>query len=241
MVEIYKKALKDAQSHQMLSLLFLPLIAGILVAYFSFDCIGGSLITWLESLVEKQNFHEWIASILHVIIDILTILGATIWLVLVVVILQLFMGVFYAPFVVSYVHKHYFNELVIPNEESTLDSLLEFAKLFGKFLLLLFVCLPLLFIPIVGAIAWILLFFWFFSRSMMLDVAGAIFTKNERIELEVLEYWELKKFMAGIYLMGLIPFANLFIPVFQILCLSHFLLEKRQKLLAKAKSTKHHI
>lgn len=228
MIPLYKRALQDALTKPMILLALLPLLFGILIAYLSFGYIENSLLTGLGGYIDAQSFHPWLERTLEALLQVALWLGMAIYLVIVVVILQLFLGVFYAPWVVSYVQKRHYPHLSLHTGESLLASLVSFAKMLASFIFWLLLCLPLYFIPVIGGFLWLIPFYRFFAQSLMLDVAGLILEKEERIALEVAQPWELRGVLGTLYLLGLVPMLNLFTPLFQLLSLAHFLFQKRE-------------
>ena len=227
---IFQRAWRDARSPSMLLLALLPLLVGALVAYVSFGAVDLALKEWLRTILDSHTLYAWVESLLSHLLNLVSFMGILLVAIFLVLIVQLFLGVFYAPIIIRFVHARYYSELELNSGESLFSSLREFAKIFSKFLIGLCACIPLGFIPFFGTLIWALLFFYFFYHTMMLDVSESILTKGQRAELEREKRWEMRRFLAGIYLLGFIPLLNLFTPIFQILLLTHFLMCQKREL-----------
>jgi len=231
-MELYSKALQDALSRPMILLALLPLFTGAVIAYFSFyfliEPLHALILDWLQGGVLPY----WIDSILKALWGILLGVGAILWFVMAVMIVQLFLGIFYAPWIVAYVQKRHYPSLRLLEGESLLGGICDFTSLLFRFLGILLLSLPLSFIPFVGPLIWLWPFFYLFYQSLMLDVSGVIFSKEERIALEIRLGWRVKRFLLGLYLLEVIPLLNLFVPIFQILSLAHFLLSEKERSLS---------
>ncbi|MGP1579553.1 MAG: EI24 domain-containing protein [Wolinella sp.] len=228
--QIFQRAWRDARSPSMLFLALLPLLISALVAYMSFGAVDLALKEWLRAILDSHALYAWVESLLSHLLNLVSFVGILLVAIFLVLIVQLFLGIFYAPIIIRFVHARYYSELELNSGESLLSSLREFVKIFFRFLLRMLICLPLSLIPFLGAIVWILLTFYFFYHTMMLDVAGSILTNAQKSELEFRKRWEMRRFLAGIYLLGFIPFLNLFTPIFQILLLTHFLMCQKREL-----------
>ncbi|MFW6308279.1 MAG: EI24 domain-containing protein, partial [Campylobacterales bacterium] len=128
---------------------------------------------------------------------------------------------FYAPFVISYLHKKYYSDIEVEGFGSLVDVSVYFVKTLGLFLFLLLLAIPLYFIPVVGFLVPILIFFWFYKKNIVFDVGSTMLNKSEYKEFLYLHRNKINIVSFVTYLIGYIPIINLFAAVPQLLAVAH--------------------
>jgi hypothetical protein len=89
-------------------------------------------------------------------------------------------------------------------------------------MIILFVVLvPLYFIPLVNIIAINLPFYYFFHKMLHFDIGSSIFSKDEHENLKNKYTFPFRAYTLFLYLLSLIPFVALILPVFYIIYLGH--------------------
>lgn len=143
---------------------------------------------------------------------------------------MILMNSFISPFVVSFVHKTYFSHIAT-NQPNFIESLQSSSILFittlSKFLALSLICYCLSFIGLgfIGVLISVFLYFRFFSINLNHEIALNIMQKQDYDMLLRHNKIPLIFINIAIFIPLYIPFFNVFITVWQMLVLSHFMLD----------------
>lgn len=238
-MNIIKKSLKDFLSAKFLSLAFIPLVISLVIMavllYFGGSEIWQMLATGASSgdfSLFDENAYPILAWLLKfafmkwLILAFFYTFGAFFALLLSVMIAVIVIG-FLTPFIVRQIHKAYYPNLP-KNEVTTILSLKKTINILLIFLLILIICVPLMFVPLVNVFAINLPFFYLFYNFLLLDVSSNLMN-NEKFQI----FWSNKSLELLVtnlvfFLLALIPFLGLFIQIFFVIYLSHYFYEKRQ-------------
>lgn len=227
------KALKDTLDPRMIALSVLPLLIGILFWGVLFLSFGESLYNALALPIEGYFSGVeggFFGSVLNFFIGVLVYLFIFALFLLAVVITNALLATFYAPLVAKFLQKKYYPNVMIEGFGGIWDSVLFFLKTIFLFLLLLLLMTPFYFIPLVGFLVPIVIFFWFFRKNIIFDVGSTLLSKEEYEDITSTFKGRINMNCLVAYLIGYIPVVNFFAGVFQLLLLTHlfFLLKKER-------------
>lgn len=233
MLAIIKKSWEDFFSLKMLILNIFPVLIGVLfwgtlLFYFNediFEWLKHLLPTNWQNLSDSKGFfvgigNLFIKSLLYILLAFLMIILTLIG--------NVFVSIFYTPIVISYLHKKYYRDLQIDSFGNILSSMGYFSKSFGYFLLFAIILTPLYFVPFIGIFAVLIPHFFFFKNTMLFDVGSSIFEKSDyRL---ILSEHKAKNYQitAIAYLFSLIPIFNFLATLLQTIIIARYLLEIKQ-------------
>jgi len=232
---IISKSLRDFLTFKMVGLAVLPLIVGIFFWGFVFLEAGSwlynSLSAPLEGFFEGSEagflltvINFFIAAFVYLLIFVLYLLS--------VIITNAFIAGFYSPLIATMIQKKHYPNIMIEGFGGVMDFVGFFAKTLGVFLMLLIIAIPLYFIPVVGFLTPMLIFFWFFKKNMVFDMGSTILSKNEYDEIVYKDKNKINTISLVAYLSSYIPIFNYFAGVFQLIVYAHlfFILKKDRAL-----------
>jgi len=227
------KALKDALDPKMIALGVLPLLIGIFFWGTLFLSFGESLYEALALPMEGYFSGvegSFLRSILNFFVGAFVYLFIFVLFLLAVVITNALLASFYAPLVAIFLQKKHYPNVMIEGFGGVWDSVLFFMKTLSIFLLLLLAAIPFYFIPLVGFLVPIVIFFWFFRKNMIFDVGSTVLSKEEYEDITVTFKGRINMTCLVAYSSGYIPVLNFFAGVFQLLLLTHlfFTLKKER-------------
>ncbi|WP_104732316.1 EI24 domain-containing protein [Helicobacter salomonis] len=142
-------------------------------------------------------------------------------------------AIFYTPIVVAYVHKRDYPSLPLESFGDMGLCLQHFLKQLAYLCMFLLVCSPLYFIPFIGVFVSLIPHYFFFKNTLSFDIATSVF--NQERYAEVLRTHKISHHKISIlaYLFSLIPVFNFFATLLQTIVLTRYFLElKAQEKLA---------
>ncbi|PAF45026.1 EI24 domain-containing protein [Helicobacter sp. 11S02596-1] len=234
MLNIVKKSWEDFFSLKMLILNIIPILIGVLfwgtlLFYFSEDIFG-----WLSHLLptswqDLSGHQGFFASIWNVFIKSLLYILLIFFIIILTLIGNVFISIFYTPIVIGYLHKKYYRNIELQAFGGIALSLAYFTKSFAYFILFALILTPLYFLPFIGIFAALIPHFFFFKNTMLFDVGSSIFEKPA-YDL-ILSQHKAKNFQitALAYAFSLIPIFNFFATLLQTIIIARYLLEVKQK------------
>ena len=162
---------------------------------------------------------KWIVSILFYILS-------TFLTIIVSIVIALIVAGFLTPVVAKEINKRHYN-YVLKSEVSTARVLKVMMIEIMKFLGILLVCLPLLFVPVLNFFIINVPFFYIYYKLLLIDV-GSNTLDSDKFELALLEGGGVKfiAFTLLFYLISLVPLAGLFFQLYFVIVLSHLFFEK---------------
>lgn len=230
MLSIIKKSWRDFFSFKMLALNFLPIIIslflwGSILLYFSneiFGYLAHFLPTSWQNLYESQGIF---AHVVNLFITLFLYILLIFFILLLTLISNVFISIFYAPFVITHLHKKYYDKISLDSFGGFGASMKHFSKSFLWLILFIIIFTPLYFIPFIGFLAIIVPHFFFFKNMMFFDLGSYIFTQAEY--QACLRHHKGKNFQITLiaYIFSFIPIFNLFATLLQTIILSRHLLE----------------
>ncbi len=225
--------IKDMGNRELIFLVFIPSLIA-LVSWISFIALSiyhfDFFIKQFPNIWIEYAYKDGIPNLIsYWILIIISTITMLMYGVIISGILMAFASCFISPFVVSFVHKKYFQDVIL-NPESFMQSLrfslILFVKTLIRFLILSLIFYLFWFIGLglISIIAHGFLFFRFFSINLNQEIALNIMTKD---------YYEnmLRECKPFLTFLNIIVFAPTYIPilgsfviVWQMSVLSHFML-----------------
>ncbi|MDE7448231.1 MAG: EI24 domain-containing protein [Helicobacter sp.] len=232
----YLKGARDCLKPRMLALMCVPFVVALVVVWFSWSASGALLESMAQSyaLVDANSSTIW-TSTLGMLITILNSALNFICFFVVVVLVQLVLSIFYAPYLMAYLRKHHYPNVNMDEGLSLVESSVALLKVLVIFFCLLLLCIPLYFIPVVNGIVIFALMFFLFKSTMTLDVIGTLFSHEGSKQLHKRYRIELFVLSLGLYAVSLIPIVNFFMAIFQILAFGHYAFVKKAVIEQNAK------
>lgn len=226
--QILQKSKQDFLSAPMIALNIIPVLLGLVfwgVVLYAFSDV---LYTYVVGLLPESwrgylydsGIGAWTLGFM-LKLSLYLLLGVCVLLLAVVG--NVFVSMFYVPIAISYIRKHHYPHFPKPKSPSLRASLAYFLKAFVLLCASCVICSPLFFIPIVGGALLLVPFFVFFYKVMMFDVGHEALGERRGY---ILHDKKLAKSRLGFvfltYLLGFIPVANFFTPLLQVLMLGHY-------------------
>ncbi|MDR2790504.1 MAG: EI24 domain-containing protein [Campylobacteraceae bacterium] len=227
-IEIFSKSVNDFFSKKFLTLSFAPLFTALIVLFclmlFGVNEILYALKITIDAAEFEVNFPILakilsFAAVHYILSGLIYLFGVFLVLTFGVVIGVLTLG-FLTPIVVKTLHEKYYSQYELHSAGiAKTISITLFIVL--KFLLLLLLCMPLTFVPIINGFAFGAALFYLFYKLLVFDVASNIVGEKE---IKKILQKNGSKFM-GIcfvfYLLALIPLIGLFLQLFFAIYLTH--------------------
>lgn len=221
-------AVRDCIKPRMLLLLSVPLcVAFVCVLVFwnwGIDILQSA--TSHYGIVHDNDNPIW-TFLFDVLLVLLNSMLSLFSFIIIVVITQMILSLFYSPFLMGYLQKKYYKTVSLDAGLSFFESILMSLKLFGGFALTLLLCIPLYLIPIVNGIILFIVLFFFFKATLTLDVFGTLFSRDDSNRITKTYRLEIGILALVLYLLSLIPFINFFVAIFQILAFGHYAFLKK--------------
>ncbi len=139
------------------------------------------------------------------------------------VIATFFIG-FFTPRIIKSVKEEHSPTLILSNFGNPVSLLFFYAKILVVFFAMVFLFIPLFFIPVVNIFATMYPFYYLFTRILNNDVASEIFTKEEFGRYRYERKEELFFANIGLYAISAVPIVGAFASVFYVLVITHLFL-----------------
>lgn len=221
------KSFRDYFSLKILFITSLPLLLGLVfwgsILYFYGESITHSLLAFLPQwLINEQAdgqngaFHlifSWLISCF--------IYGIFLCLIL---ISNILLTPFYSPFIIACIHARSFTHIPRQSFGTLLGHLSYFLQLASLIGGLLIFCIPLYFVPFLGAFIFFTLGFIFFKQTMFYDIGSSLMSKEQFAHFQ--QATRIKNYTIAFiaYIWSFIPIINFFVMPLQILILTHYFL-----------------
>ncbi|MCD8213379.1 MAG: EI24 domain-containing protein [Campylobacter sp.] len=244
MIDIVRLSFRDFWTAKFISLSLLPLLVSILgltwLMFFGGNELFGALqegakIGEYPFLNESAPYFSFWLKILDfdatkwIVSAIFYVLGSFFVLILSVGIALIVAG-FMTPIVAKEINKRHYD--IVQDSEVSLSRTLNLSvKVLLKFIGILLLCVPLLFVPFLNLFIINLPFFYLYYKLLLIDV-GSNTLNVPKFELLWLEGGGFGFIFACVifYFVSLIPLAGLFFQLFFIIFLSHLLYRKQSVL-----------
>lgn len=232
MFQIIKKSWEDFFSFKMITLNLLPIVIGLGFWGFVLFYFGGEILGWLQHLLPTS----WqdllknpgiLASIGGFFIKLFLYLLLGFFVIILTIIGNIFISIFYTPIVIGYLQKKYYHQIDLDCFGNIKTSIFYFLKSLGWFILFVIILSPLFFIPFVGVFAVLIPHFFFFKNTMLFDVGSSIFDESEYRSFISSNKIKIYQVSLIAYIFSLIPFFNFFATLLQTIIIARFLLERK--------------
>ena len=240
MIEILSLCINDFFKKKFILLSILPFISSLLViglilifgANELFDLLKQSLISTDFSFIDetKQGF---LVSLLSfditriLVMSIFYTLGGLLGILLSVIIAAIIVG-FLTPIVTKFVDQKYYNTK-LKSQVGSVKVIKISLAVFFKFILILLITIPFVFVPFLNLFIINVPFFYLFYKFMLIDVAS---NSLDELSFELMMRkdggFEFKFVALIFYALSLIPFVGLFFQLFFVMFFTHLLLRKNQ-------------
>lgn len=243
----FKLSIKDFLTPKFLGLSFLPfIISVVLLAIFMiyggselFDVLSNGAKTGDFSFLDEERF-PLIAKLLAFsvtkwLISALFYFAGTFLVIILSLLIATIVVGFITPVVTKVINQKYYN--ITKNSEASFSRVsILMVKEIGIFVLLLLICLPFLFVPIINLFIIHIPFFYIYYKFMLIDVASNTLNKD-RFEIIYKKGggYDFTFLTFIFYLISLIPFLGIFLQIFFVINLSHNLYQKEKYFIAKYK------
>lgn len=217
------KALRDFCSPKILTLSFAPTLVSFFLCVTCIIIYGTKVSTWVFSLLPSYLNGEGIfQNVLNTLISLCIYLSLATIAILVSMLVNMFFSIFYTPILVEYVRKQHFSHINTMSFGTLKECLIEFIKSLCLYGVLFILCIPLYFIPLLGALTLFVLGYSFFKRTSMYDIASVMMEYTQFKNL-IHSHKARNHFYAFLaYLPSFIPLLSYFLMPFQILLLTHY-------------------
>ncbi|QCD44212.1 EI24 domain-containing protein [Campylobacter mucosalis] len=237
MIEILKLSWSDFLTKKFILLSILPLFCSLFVLGFGLVLAGNELGQMLGDALNSGDFGFINLSNYPFIMSIIGngvvkwLLGAVFYtlgsyfMLMLSIIVALFIAGFLTPIVCKEINKRHYNANFTPISTSHTIKLITLSIL--KFLALLLISLPFMFIPILNFIAINIPFFYIYSKLLLIDV-GSNTLSVEKFQLLWLENGGFKFLICAFlfYIISLLPLLGLILQLFFIIFLTHLFFKK---------------
>ncbi|MDL0087826.1 EI24 domain-containing protein [Campylobacter gastrosuis] len=235
MIEIFRLSIADFWSKKFIYLAILPLFFSIFMLSLAlflgakpavlaiFDAINGYFGEYeiVKFLMQNELFNWLINAFVYAF-------GAYL-VVILSVFFALFVAGFLTPIVVNEINKRHY-KIILKNDVSLVFITKIMVVEILKFLGILLVCLPLLFVPVLHFFVGIIPFFYIYYKFLLVDVASNILGKT-KFELCLIEGGGVGFVLSSFafYLVSLLPIVGLFFQLFFVIFLTHLVFRRYLK------------
>ncbi|MDO5046900.1 EI24 domain-containing protein [Campylobacter sp.] len=240
MIRNFNLAVKDFLTAKFLILSTLPLILSIVILGALMIFGGKEIYTALSMGAASGDFsfldesaHPYIAQILSYgfmkwIISALFYITGTFFVLILSVFIALIVAGFLTPVVTKEINKRHYQ--IAEFETISLARTLKLMSIvIAKFILLLLISLPLLFVPALNLFIINVPFFYLYYSLLFIDIGSNTLSKN-KFEIAWMDGggYEFKFTALVFYLLCLIPLVGLFLQIFFVIYFSHFFFQKER-------------
>ena len=245
--KILTLSIKDFFTKDILKIAILPFVFTLIFVYMLFLNIASFGLDNFDEIVIQEHksglqIQEEENDIVNTVISYIFKSAAVAWIVnflvytigtLAVVYFSVFISLivigFLTPFILSKIRDKHYNNIEFKGNIGILSTIFSIFKTFFVMILLFIVLIPFYFIPIVQIFALNLPFYYLFHKLLNFDVGTTILEKNELKYFKYHNARELRLRTLLLYMLSLIPFVGLFLPVFYIVYIGHGYLFTLQK------------
>jgi len=240
--DIVGLSLKDFFSSEILKIAILPFIATMFVVYSlffgaasvalnSFDEIhieqtttsSGAFAQEQEDETMMDNISAFFlkSAAISWIVNILVYSLGAIAMVYVSIFISLIVIGFLTPYILNKIRQKHYLHIDIKGDISIMGAMWYLIKTIIVMLILFLALIPFYFIPVVNIIAINLPFYYLFHKLLNFDVGTTLLEKEELKEFKKQNTKKLRLRTLKLYLMSLIPFMSLVLPVYYIVYIGH--------------------
>lgn len=234
-------SLKDFISSELLKIAILPFVITMIIIYTIFFSTASIVIDNIDNIQIEQtstnvggfnnnandtivdniaNFFikstaiSWIINIFIYSIGTIAMLYFSIFISLIVI------G-FLTPYILAKIRDKHYKDIDFKGDISIVDTILYLLKSIAIMVILFFVLIPFYFIPIINIFAINFPLYYMFHKLLNFDVATTILDKQTLIRFKQIHSKNLRLRTLKLYLLSLIPFMSLILPVYYVVYIGH--------------------
>ena len=242
------RSLSDFFTKDILKLAIIPLIASITILYTIFFSTLNSFLPDNGDIIQIEQTHTTTENGITTITQETTIQGGitqtilnyilkstfTSWLMsfliytvgsVLVIILSIFISIivisFLTPTILKIIQKRHYHQIELKSYGSFISGLWIVFKSFFMMIFLMLVLIPLYFIPIINVIAFNIPFFYMFHKVLTFDITSSMMSEDEYARIKAKHGDSFVARSLLLYILSLIPFMGLFIPLFYVVYLGN--------------------
>ncbi|MFC3847107.1 EI24 domain-containing protein [Helicobacter baculiformis] len=221
---------KDFLSWKMLFLNLGPVLVGLLFWGILLFYFSDNMVRILEGFLPASWYHYahssgLVPAFFSLILKVFVYMLLGLFVLVLSLIGNILVAIFYTPIVIAYVHKKDYPNLPLEEFGDLSFCLQYFLKQLAYLCMFLLVCSPLYFIPFIGIFVSLIPHYFFFKNTLSFDIATSLF--NQERYTEVLRDYKITHHKISIlaYLFSLIPIFNFFATLLQTIILTRYFLE----------------
>jgi len=172
------------------------------------------IVNSIISFIYKSTAVAWVVNFLVYTIGTFAVVYFSVFISLIVI------G-FLTPFILSKIRQKHYPMIEFKGNIGIVSTIFYIIKTFFVMLLLFIVLFPFYFIPVIQIIAINLPFYYLFHKLLNFDVGTTILEKSELKYFKYQNSKQLRLRTLLLYMLSLIPFVALFLPVFYIVYIGH--------------------
>jgi len=238
--DIVALSIKDFFSKDILKLAILPFIVTMFIVYSLFfagasialDSLDGIQIeqtttnvgfndvnepTFVDEVAQwflKSTAISWMMSILVYVIGAVAMIYVSIFISLIVI------G-FLTPYILTKIRDKHYSHINFYGDISIFSTIVYLIKTIFVMMILFIALIPFYFIPVVNIFAINLPFYYLFHKLLNFDVGTTILNNNDIKDFQKENSKKLRLRTLKLYLLSLIPFASLILPVYYVVYIGH--------------------
>lgn len=237
-MNIFEQSLKDYLTPKFLGLSFATLMVPLVILFFLLIVGGGEFFDILSQGANSGDFsflnHEEypilttilkLSIVKWLLVSIFYLFGGLIAVLLSLLIAIVVLG-FLTPIVVSTIHKRHYLHLGSLKPMSMTASWKMIVMVIVKFVVLLLVAIPFMFIPLINFFAINAPFLYLFHTMMVLDVGSNMMDKSHFLSASKKHFKSLIVLSLIFFMLSIIPIVGIFLQLFFAIYYTHFFFQK---------------
>jgi hypothetical protein len=238
--DILRLSIKDFFTSDILKIAILPFVFTMIFVYISFFSLASFGLDQLDnaviethsstlgtstdvndnfaddvfSMVLKSTIVTWLVNFLVYTIGSFAMIYVSVFISIIVI------G-FLTPYILSKIRNKHYSHINMHGDANLISPLFALMKYGLVMLFMLIIFIPLYFIPIIGLIVFNLPIFYFFHKMLNYDVASTILSSTDIRKFKYVNEKKLRLRSLLLFLLSMIPFMSLILPVFYIVYIGH--------------------
>ncbi len=169
---------------------------------------------WLFDFLLKYSITSWIVNFLVYTVGSFFILWISLFISIIII------G-FLTPNILNILQKKHYPNLIFNGYGNLTNSIFKLLKSLLVMIILFFILIPFYFIPVINIVAINLPFYYFFHKMLHFDVSSTLMSKEEIHIYKYKNSTKLRLQTLFLYILSMIPFLPLILPVYYIIYLGH--------------------
>jgi len=238
--DIISLGIKDFFSKDILKIAILPFIVTMIIVYSMFFGAASIALDSFDNIQIEQTstntsfdqineptyvdeIGQWFlkSAAISWIVNILVYSIGAVAMVYVSIFISLIVIGFLTPYILSKIRNKHYENINFHGNISIIGTVMYLIKTIFIMFILLLVLIPFYFIPIVNIFAINLPFYYLFHKMLNFDVGTTILNTHDLKEFQKQNTKELRLRTLKLYLLSLIPFMSLILPVYYIVYVGH--------------------